>query len=298
MKDVTAYYIARKEQELENVREDLEGQVEKLRKTQKSMFYMIGDLNDMSAQLKEARDHLEEKVRLRTDELLAVSRKLQRTERLAFLGKLASGVTHELRNPIAVMKNSIYFLEKRVTAESDPKMVRYMDILKKEIVVIDTIVDDIMGFARARVPQLRRADLREAVENIIPALNIPAGIRVERDFGEVPEIDMDSAQLMHAVTNIANNAIMAMGEKGVLTFRILRRDGNVCVEVEDTGPGIPVDERELVFEPLYTSKPKGTGLGLPIAKMMVESQDGTIEIRSAMPKGTIFRISMPIRSHP
>jgi len=295
MKDVAADYIAEKERELETVRKDLEGQVEKLRKTQKSMFFMIEDLNDMSAQLKDARDHLEEKVRERTDELLAVNRKLQRTERLAFLGKLASGVTHELRNPIAVIKNAIYFLEKKFKKEDAPKIIRYMEIIKKEIVVIDTIIDDIMGFARARIPQLRESDLREIVENVILTLNIPEGIRVEKDFGDIPEIEADSAQLMHAVTNIANNAIMAMKGEGVLTFRVFRKGGDVCIEVEDTGPGIPQEDQELIFEALYTSKPKGTGLGLPISKMMVESQDGTIELRSGTSKGTIFRISMPER---
>lgn len=263
MKDVAADYIANKERELETVRKDLEGQVEKFRKTQKSMFFMIEDLNDMSAQLKDARDHLEEKVRVRTDELLDVSRKLQRTERLAFLGKLASGVTHELRNPIAVIKNALYFLEKKFKKEKDIKMTRYLEIIIKEIGVVDTIIDDIMGFARARTPQLRSTDLRDVVENVIPTLNIPEGICVKEDFSAIPEIEADSAQLMHAVTNIANNAIMAMKGEGVLTFRVYRKGGTYVLKWRTQARGYHRKNGSLYLSRCILQNPRARAWGCP-----------------------------------
>ncbi|MEA3490210.1 MAG: ATP-binding protein [Candidatus Omnitrophota bacterium] len=295
LKRVAMGYVEKKEFELETVKKDLEEQIEKLRKTQKAMVFMIKDLNDMSAQLKDTRDHLEEKVRDRTEELLTISRKLHRSERLAFLGKLAGSVTHELRNPLAVLKNAAYFLDKKFQAEKkDEKVVKYVYIMKKEITIIDSIIDDIMGFAKTRAPDIEEAEVKDVVENAVSAVNVPELVEIKKEFEDLPKVHIDSNQIMHAVMNLANNAIMAMKGNGTLTFRITRKNDHACIEVKDTGPGIPPDQRELIFEPLYSSKPKGTGLGLPIAKMMVENQEGRIEFESELGEGTVFRILLPI----
>lgn len=287
-------YVEKKEYELVAVKRDLEDQIEKLRKTQKSMYFMIEDLNEMSAQLKETRDHLEDKVRERTDELLSISSKLHRSERLAFLGKLAGSVTHELRNPLAVLKNAAYYLDKKSDDVKNEKVLKYIDIIKREIGVIDSIIDDIMGFAKTKPPELKEADVKDIVENAISNINIPEFINVVRDYEDVPKIFMDSNQVLHAIINIANNAIIAMSGNGTLTFRTRNIGGYVSVEIGDTGPGIPPDLRDLIFEPLFSSKPKGTGLGLPIAKMMIENQDGRIEFDSELGEGTVFRILLPV----
>ena len=288
-------YVEKKEFELEAIKKDMEDQIEKLRKTQRSMFFMIEDLNEMSAQLKYARDHLEDKVRERTDELLNISKKLHRSERLAFLGKLAGSVTHELRNPLAVIKNAVYYLDKKFKKEKDKKISNYVNILKKEILIIDAIIDDIMGFAKTRPPKLETADVNEIIENAISLLNIPELVSVEKDFKKLPKIKGDSNQLMHAIVNIANNAIVAMNGNGILSFRTHKDKEYVRIEIEDTGPGIPPDQRDLIFEPLYSSKPKGTGLGLPISKMMVENQEGSIDFTSELGEGAVFRIYLPLK---
>jgi signal transduction histidine kinase len=287
-------YVEKKEFELEAVKKDLEDQIEKLRKTQRSMFFMIEDLNGMSAQLKDARDHLEDKVRERTDELLNISKKLHRSERLAFLGKLAGSVTHELRNPLAVIKNAVYYLDKKFASKKDKNILKYMDILKREVSIVDAIIDDIMGFAKTRPPKVETVDVNEVVENAITLLNIPSLVSVEKDFGDLPEIKGDSNQLMHAMVNIANNAIVAMNGNGTLSFRTRKEGESVRIDIGDTGPGIPPDQRDLIFEPLYSSKPKGTGLGLPISKMMVENQEGSIDFTSELGEGTVFRIYLPL----
>lgn len=287
-------YVEKKEYELTLVKKDLEDQIDKLRKTQKSMFFMIEDLNEMSAQLKETRDHLEDKVRERTDELLSISSKLHRSERLAFLGKLAGSVTHELRNPLAVLKNAAYFLDKKLSENKDEKVNKYMDIVKKELGAIDSIIDDIMGFAKTRAPQFEDTNVRELVENAVSALNVPEFVKVVKEFEDVPNVKIDANQVMHAVMNIANNAIVAMSGNGVLTFRVRENGGYVNIEIGDSGPGIPPDQRDLIFEPLYSSKPKGTGLGLPISKMMIDNQDGKIEFESELGEGTVFKILLPM----
>lgn len=295
IKRATMGYIEKKEFELEQVRKDLEQQIEKLRKTQKAMVFMIEDLNEMSGQLKDSRDNLETKVRERTDELLSISRKLHRSERLAFLGKLAGSVTHELRNPLAVLKNAAYYLDKKKGGISPEKADKYIEIIKKEINTIDSIIDDIMGFAKTKGPELEKADLNDIVENAVSTINIPEMVTLRKDFSELPEIEVDSNQVLHAVMNISNNAIMAMKGNGELTFSTWVSGPEVCLSIKDNGPGIPPDQRDLIFEPLYSSKPKGTGLGLPIARMMVENQEGKIEFTSELGQGTEFIIYIPVK---
>ncbi|MFH1394649.1 MAG: ATP-binding protein [Candidatus Omnitrophota bacterium] len=289
-------YIEKKEFEIVRTKKDLEEQISKLRKTQNAMFLMIQDLNDMRAQLKDAHDNLEKKVQDRTDELLTISRKLHKSEHTAFLGKLASSVTHELRNPLAVLKNAAYFLDKMFKSKKIDKIKvpKYIEIIQKQISLIDSIVDDIMGFAKTKTPVLTEGDVKDIIEQVIASIKVPEFIKIKRQFKKVPKIKMDGTQLMHALINITNNAIMAMSGSGELTFRTLQKDNYVCIEVEDKGQGIPVDQRDLIFEPLYSSKPKGTGLGLPIAKMMIENQEGRIEFESELGEGTVFKIFLPI----
>ena len=181
-----------------------------------------------------------------------------------------------------------------MSKSKDEKVRKYIDIMKKEITLIDSIIDDIMGFAKTRTPEAEETDLQKVIENSISTINIPDLINIKRLYSDVSKIKIDKDQVMHALMNIANNAIIAMNGRGTLTFKMYEEDGYVCVEISDTGPGIPPEQRELIFEPLYSSKPKGTGLGLPIAKMMVENQEGKIEFDSELGEGTVFKIFLPI----
>jgi signal transduction histidine kinase len=283
-------FIEKKEFELQKTNKDLEQQIMKLRKTQRSMLFMIQDLNDMSSQLKEAKGDLEDKVRARSEELINISRKLNRSEKLAFMGRLAGSVTHELKNPLAVLKNAIYVLGTKLKDSDDEKVSHYIKVIEKEIMLVDSIIEDIMGFAKTKAPELEETDLADIINRIVSNINAPDTVRIQIDFREAPEVKIDSRQISHAFVNIINNAIIAMNGNGTLTFRIYPAGGEVCVEISDTGPGIPAEHRDLIFEPLYSSKPKGTGLGLPIAKMMIENSNGRIEFDSGLEKGTVFRI--------
>ncbi len=295
LRSKAAEYIAEKEAQISSVKSDLEQQIENLRKTQRAMRFMIDDLNELSQELKKVKDHLEEKVKQRTEELLNISSKLHRSERLAFMGKLAGSVTHELRNPMAVIRNAAYFLEAQKGKHNEEKLTEYIGIIGREIRVIDSIIEDIMGFARTDPTELDKVDLREVVDETITSLNIPDLVLVEKELEDVPRVMANSKQLVHAISNIANNAIVAMKGNGSLVFRVLRKEDRVCVEISDTGGGIPDEYRDYIFEPLYSTRPKGTGLGLSIAKMMVEGQKGTIDFTSRKGVGTTFTISMPVK---
>ena len=234
-------FIQKKEFEIEKTKMELEDKLGKIRKTQKSMFFMIEDLNGMSSQLKETKDQLEEKVRVRSDELLRISGKLYRSERLAFLGKLAGSVTHELRNPLAVLKNAVYVLGTKLKGSKDEKIEYYIKMIEREIMLVDSIIEDIMGFAKTSPSEIAETDLAYLINNIISTLDIPDTLEVKTEFQEVSKVEIDPRQISHAFVNIANNAIMAMKGNGLLTFRVFDLDETVCVEIEDTGPGIPKD---------------------------------------------------------
>ncbi|MBL7072148.1 MAG: hypothetical protein ISS33_00020 [Candidatus Omnitrophica bacterium] len=289
-------YVEKKEFELVKTKRALEEKIEKLKNTQNTMFTMIQDMNDISRQLKNTRDNLETKVKDRTDELLLISRRLHKSEKIAFLGKLAGSVTHELRNPLAVLKNAAYFMGTVFKGKKidKKKMIKYVDIMQKEISIIDSIIDDIMGFAKTNPPVFKKNSIKSIIEQAISSIRIPEFVTVKKEFKKCPKIMVDSDQLAHALQNIANNAIMAMSGSGELTFRLQKKDDCVCIEIEDTGGGIPPDQMPLIFEPLYSSKPKGTGLGLPIAKIMIESQEGRIDFESELGEGTVFKICLPI----
>jgi len=289
-------YVEKKEFELVKAKRALEEKIEKLKSTQNTMFTMIQDMNDISRQLKNTRDNLETKVKDRTDELLVISRRLHKSEKVAFLGKLAGSVTHELRNPLAVLKNAAYFMGKVFKGKKidKKKMIKYVDIMQKEISIIDSVIDDIMGFAKTNPPVFKKNSIKSIIEQVISTIRIPEFVTVKKEFKKCSKIMVDSDQLAHALQNIANNAIMAMAGSGKLTFRLQKKDDSVCIEIEDTGGGIPPDQMPLIFEPLYSSKPKGTGLGLPIAKIMIESQEGRIDFESELGEGTIFKICLPI----
>ncbi|GEM_PF-1021120 len=289
-------YVEKKEFELVKTKRALENKIEKLQSTHNTMFLMMRDMNDMRRQLKGAHDNLETKVKVRTDELLDINRRLHQSEQTAFLGKLAGSVTHELRNPLAVLKNAAYFMDKVFKGKKidKKKMLKYVDIVRKEIALIDSIIEDIMGFAKTKTPVFKESNIKNLIEQVISSIRIPEFVKVKTEFKKCPEIKVDSDQLAHALGNIANNAIMAMSGSGELTFRLFKKDDFLCIEVEDTGQGIPPEQRLLIFEPLYSSKPKGTGLGLPIAKIMVESQEGRIEFESEIGEGTVFKIFLPI----
>ena len=290
----TADYIREKENQLGSAKDDLEQQVETFRKTQKAMQYMIEDLNEMSRELRTIKDHLEEKVEKRTEELMEISDKLYRNEKLAFMGKLAGSVTHELRNSMAVIRNAAYFLESNCGEAFDDKSREYLKMIRKEVVNMDSIVEDIMGFAAKKSVSFKETDLRNVVEEALALIDVPELVRITKNFETTSLVMIDVKQLEHAVVNIANNSIMAMKGNGILSFWIGAEGDEVCIKISDTGGGIPEEYRELIFEPLYSTKPKGTGLGLPIAKMMVESQNGTITLESHLGVGSTFTIRIPM----
>ena len=221
---------------------------------------------------------------------------MARQEKLAMLGQLAGGVGHELRNPLGAIKNAVYFL-KMVLEEPEKDIKEALDVLDKEVEISESIINSLLGFARPKAPLLQKADINHIIQEVFSRLKVPENVDVVKNLDEtLPSILVDPDQLTHVFGNILLNAIQAMGEGGQLIIKTEVLDpGWITISISDTGTGISKGNLKKLFEPLYTTKAKGIGLGLAISKIIVEGHEGEINVQSKIGKGSTFMVRLPIR---
>jgi PAS domain S-box-containing protein len=225
----------------------------------------------------------------RTRALETAQEELVRKERLAVLGQLAGGVSHELRNPLGVIKNSAYYL--KMLLPDDERMRKHLGIVEREVATATRIVTDLLDFARVTPPTRVATDLsalaRETLERVPP----PDGVRVALALADdLPSPMLDPEQVGLVLGNLIRNAAQAMPEGGVLSVETAAAAGGVTVAVADTGVGIAPEHLEKIFEPLFTTKARGIGLGLAVARGLVEANGGRIDVRSAPGRGSRFAV--------
>lgn len=222
--------------------------------------------------------------------------KLIRTERLAAVGELASGVGHELRNPLNVIRNCAYLLRASQADESNEELLNTLKILDRQVDIANRIITDLLDFTRVKPPLLAKTDLNKMVKESLSWIVVPEKIAVLVDLdADSPQIAVDAEQMGRAFVNIIANSVQSMSGGGKLKISTGLEDGSVWVKFEDTGCGIPRENMAKIFDPLFTTKAKGTGLGLAITKRMVEQNSGTIEVTSEVAQGTIFTIRLPLK---
>jgi len=228
-------------------------------------------------------------------ELREMQERLVRSEKLAVLGQLAGGVGHELRNPLGAIKNAAYFLNMALK-RPEPEVKETLEILDKEVATSERIVSSLLDFARPKPPTRRKMDINEVVQEVLSGAKVPDNVKVVRQLDEsLPEIMADPDQLGVVFSNIIRNGIQAMPEGGQLAVKSeIFRPGWVAVSITDTGVGIPPKEKHKVFEPLFTTKAKGIGLGLAVTSTLVVGHGGTIEVQSKLGKGSTFTVRLPI----
>jgi signal transduction histidine kinase len=244
-------------------------------------------------------EELETKVLKRTQQLLAAQEELVRNEKLSILGQLSGSVGHELRNPLGVMSNAVYFL-KMVLAEADENILEYLDIINNEIDTSLRIITDLLDFARTRTPQIEAVTARKLIDESLGRCAIPDDVAVQVDLADnLPPLKVDPLQMGQVMQNLITNGIQAMPTGGSLTIRGGRDDeGMIGLEFADTGEGISPENLEKLFQPLFTTKAKGIGLGLVVCKNLVDANGGRIEVKSELGKGTIFTVTLPVAERP
>jgi len=219
--------------------------------------------------------------------------RLVRAERLASVGLLGAGVAHELRNPLGIISNAIFFLRRRSDKE-DEKEQRHFELIEREIRRSAQVIDTLVQFSHNPEPQGEPVALEPVLRQSLERIAFPPGVRCEVEVPEeLPLVVADAGQLTQVFENLARNAVQAMGDRGCLRLQARTADGRVHVLVEDDGPGIPDGDRARVFEPLFTTKAKGMGLGLALSKRIVEAYAGEIRIDSVPGEGTTVRVALP-----
>jgi len=271
-----------------------------------NMFYATGrDITERKlseAELDKYRYQLEELVEERTKKLQDTQNELVRKERLATLGQLTATVSHELRNPLGAMKSSLYVIEKKSDKKNEyvQKAIKLVD---RNIDRCDHIIDELLDFTRITDLELHATQIDEWLESIIDEQTIPKNIQVEKDFTlKDVELSVDSNRLRRAVINVVENACHAMlddnqqvKDKKNARLHIKTQENNERVEIviTDTGSGIANDVLEKIFEPLFSTKGFGVGLGMPTVKQIMEQHGGGIEINSEVDKGTSVTLWLP-----
>lgn len=267
--------------------------------------HLAHSLNIMSKQLEAEKRELEEwastlekKVAERAEEMKRIDSQLFRSEKLASLGKLAAGVAHEINNPLTgILTNSSLLLED--LDKDDPRR-DDVEVMVKETIRCREIVKRLLDFARQTKPQKRLANINALIENIILLVRNQATFRnisIEKQLDPaLPDVLVDPDQIQQVFVNIILNAAEAMTKGGSLTIRstFAADRQNIVVTISDSGPGIPEDVRERIFDPFYTTKEHGTGLGLSISYGIVEQHGGVISVESLVGRGATFTIQLPI----
>ena len=258
-------------------------------------------------------ENLSEKLEETNRELRRAEAEARRAERLAALGQLSAGLAHEIRNPLAVIKGSAEMLNRKV-AESQPLVAELAGFISSEVNRLNALVVRFLDFARPSKLEMRPEHITEIVDHALEsaAASFPsAQVKVERQYApDLPEIQADRQLCEQVFVNLITNAFQAMDGQpgssertpdrtlsGKLRLSIAPEAANgesgVCVTVEDSGPGVPSELREQIFNPFFTSKKDGVGLGLSIVAKIVDDHRGTIRLDSVTTQGARFRVFFP-----
>jgi signal transduction histidine kinase len=258
------------------------------------------EIMDAQQELEKLNRSLENRVDARTRELKSAQDELIKKERLAAIGQMSSVVGHEIRNPLAVINNSIYFIKMKVAAAGmtpDPKVVKHISIIESEVRQANGIIDEILGFARTRELNPKVQSLNTYIEELTMSFPVPEHIKLVQELTDAnPMVNIDSDEMAQALRNLIKNGIEVMPEKGTLYIRTAVADeGRMAeIDVEDTGPGIPREALEKIFAPFFTTKARGTGLGLAVVKKVTDRHKGRLEVASTVGSGTCFKIFLPV----
>ena len=265
------------------------------------VFGMVGIYDDITVSknaedtIRKLNEELENKVLERTRQLLEAQEALVRKEKLATLGQVAGIVGHELRNPLGVMNNAVYFLQ-AVLTEADETTKEYLGIIKEEITSADRIVGDLLDSVRTKPPQLEPVGVDELIRQTLRKYAIPASVSVSLDIPEtLPPLLVDAQQIQQVLRNLVSNGAESMPEGGTLEIRALenRPGKTITISVHDSGSGMTPEQLAHLFQPLFTTKARGLGLGLMVVKNLISTNGGTVAVQSEPGKGSTFTVTLP-----
>jgi signal transduction histidine kinase len=216
-------------------------------------------------------------------------------ERLATIGQFAASLGHELRNPLSVVESSLYLVRQHLgPSASPPNVAKHLDRIGTEVRRANQTISDLLGLARNKAPQRRPTNLRQLVDSAADGALLPAAVAFESTVPAGLEASVDPDQLRQVLVNLLVNAGQALGGRGHVWVEGERgADGSTRLRVRDDGPGVPGEDRRRIFDALYTTKAKGSGLGLALCRRIMESHGGTIELEAASLEAASLEAARP-----
>ncbi len=224
----------------------------------------------------------------------AFSNQLKRRERLAVIGQLGASISHEVKNPLGVIASSVYALKAHLDTKRDARLARHIEKIQRNVEQANKIVTTLLDFLRTKAAARVERDWNELVSEAAQSVALPGGVELELALApDAGRAAVDPLQIASVVANLVRNAGEAMIDGGRVTVATRGTEGEVEVLVRDRGPGLPGNVLPQLFEPLFTTKEVGTGLGLALAKAIVEAHGGSIQARNAEGGGAEFCVCLP-----
>lgn len=269
---------------------------------------MLGTYEDITErkqaekELAEYRDHLEEMVAQRTEELVNAQEQLVRAERLATLGRLTASVAHELRNPLGTVQASVFSIRDAHDRGQEERFAKALRLAERNVARCDAIIEELLHFSRRRPPNPEPCELDRWIASILDEVQLPANVEVVRDLHVGRQAPVDREQFRRAFLNVFQNAVHAVQEREEGPQRVdvssAVRAGRLEVCVQDNGVGMSEETLSKIHEPLYSTKSFGVGLGVPIVKEILEAHGGGVEFESEEGKGTRVLLWFPLEPSP
>ena len=233
-------------------------------------------------------------------EIKELEAKIHRNEKLAAIGRLAASVAHEIRNPLSSIKGLAQYLEKKMAPQKEDQL--YASVIVREVDRLNRVVEDLLHYARPRPPVLKPCSLAELLNHALKLIESDAknkGVTIDvqqEELSSVPLLLVDRDQITQALLNVFINALDAMEANGKLSIQTLltKEEREIELNISDTGCGIAPEDMTKIFDPFYSNKKTGTGVGLPLAHQIIEAHGGSIRVRSRIGEGTTVIIALPL----
>jgi signal transduction histidine kinase len=264
-----------------------------------SLKEKTGELIHAKQELEKFTKFLEKRVDARTRELKAAQDELIKKERLAAIGQMAAVVGHEIRNPLAVINNSIYFIKTKLSTgqEPDPKIAKHIKIIESEIQQANGIINEILTYSRQRELKPELVKLNHWLEELLSVYPFPPHIELVKLLDPAdPTLSIDATEMQQSIRNLIGNGIEVMPppKGGKITVRTrIPEPGWVQIDIGDSGAGIPPDVLDKIFAPFFTTKARGTGLGLAVVRKVIDRHRGRVDVESQVGVGTTFKLFLP-----
>jgi two-component system sensor histidine kinase HydH len=240
-------------------------------------------------EIKEQRDWLLDEMTKKINELSHFQSELFKAARFSAIGEMSARLAHDMRNPLAIIKNTVELVKLKHSSSISEELLQLFGSIDDASSRLAFQLDEVLNFVRVSPLNCTKCSLREIMNSAINKLIIPDQIRIHKPFNDV-HLFCDIEKITTVFTNLIMNAVQAMDNSGSITIRFDETHSMVTIKVQDTGPGIPESLLDKVFEPLFTTKFRGTGLGLQAVKNIIQQHQGTISVTN---RPTVFSVSLP-----